>query len=50
MAGGHEKKGRKPRPDILLKVLGPKKGLEKPGLEQTGRQEGTEDADRLNYL
>lgn len=50
MAGGYEEKERKPRPDTLLKVLGHKKGLEKLGMEQTGRQEGTEDADRLNSL
>lgn len=50
MAVGHEEKERKPRPDIMLKVLGHKKGLEKPGMKQTGRQEGTEDADRLNSL
>lgn len=35
---------------LLLKVLEHKKGLEKLGMEQTGRQEGTEDADRLNSL
>lgn len=33
-------KERKPRLWRLLKVLGHMKGLEKPGMEQTGRQEG----------
>lgn len=50
MVGGHEEKERKPRSDTLLKVLGPKKGLEMLGMEQTGRQEETEDADRFNSL
>lgn len=52
MAGEHVKKEKKPRPDTVENAegTGTQGGLEKPGMEQTGRQEGTEDTDRPNSL